>query len=201
MVQEVPLEVLVANYQATGSDADFQPIAARCKRLVQWMARGAHRRWHRHDTTQEDCEALAWSMFYEAVRTYRAGAGTKFTSWACTMIRYGLLREMVQRVRTVARETSLDLERPGDGWAIREAVANPRAEDPVKMAASREWADRAWPLVDRRCTKREAAILRQRFIEGATLDDIGRRHGFSRERARQILAGALDRLRRASEEN
>ncbi|MDD5673415.1 MAG: sigma-70 family RNA polymerase sigma factor [Chitinivibrionales bacterium] len=41
----------------------------------------------------------------------------------------------------------------------------------------------------------ERSVLR-RSVSGLTLEDIGRQHGFTRERARQIYAGAVTKLKR-----
>jgi len=65
---------------------------------------------------------------------------------------------------------------------------------PFDEVDARERALEALRLLDT-LPPREAEILRERFVEGRTLADIGHGFGLSRERVRQIEAAALDRMR------
>ncbi len=79
---------------------------------------------------------------------------------------------------------------------------------PAKEAAvlpsiiSAETADALHRAVARELTKREAEIVRLKFgLDGRfpmTLEEIGARHGVTRERVRQILVKALLKLKRAA---
>ena len=75
-----------------------------------------------------------------------------------------------------------------------EALPDRNGPSPFDHVDAREEALEARRLVET-LTPREAEILRERFVEGRTLADIGDGFGLSRERVRQIEAAALKRLR------
>jgi RNA polymerase primary sigma factor len=99
------------------------------------------------------------------------------------------------------RRQPMSLELPVAGMrdlVVGDGVPDPRAISPLDAVVGARLAERARRLLDE-LTPREAEILRLRFGLGdtgeLTLEEVGQRFSVSRERIRQIEAGALRRLR------
>jgi RNA polymerase primary sigma factor len=114
--------------------------------------------------------------------------------------RMALSPEAIQRVLTVTGEP-LSLEAPaafGDGTRLGDTIPDPQAVDPAAAAVTSGLEE-----VTRRMlgtlTPREAQVLRLRYGVGErsdhTLEEIGMRLAVTKERARQIEAKALRKLR------
>jgi RNA polymerase primary sigma factor len=107
------------------------------------------------------------------------------------------------QVMTAQRCTKqpISLEMPVGGEESRRVgdnLADTQAVSPLDAVVSARLAAQAAGLLDR-LTPREADVLRLRFGLGDapehTLEEVGHRYSVSRERIRQIEAGALRRLR------
>ncbi|MEO3746525.1 sigma-70 family RNA polymerase sigma factor [Plantactinospora sp. B5E13] len=85
-----------------------------------------------------------------------------------------------------------------DGEAELRDLIPDDAPDPAITVATR-WRRRYLDNVLGTLTEREAAVIRQRYglddDHPRTLDEIGRRHGLTRERIRQIESAAMRKLR------
>jgi RNA polymerase primary sigma factor len=98
----------------------------------------------------------------------------------------------------VKEPLSLDAPRGPDSEAsLGESVPDRASVSPNEHAARRERADRLHGLLDGLST-REREMLRMRFgLDGAdecTLEQIGQSFALTRERVRQIVTAALDKL-------
>jgi RNA polymerase primary sigma factor len=86
-----------------------------------------------------------------------------------------------------------------DGATIGDILEDKRTPSPLEGAAHARLADQTLRLLET-LTPREAKVLRMRFGVGEkgehTLEQVGDHFSVTRERARQIEAKALDRLRR-----
>jgi RNA polymerase sigma factor (sigma-70 family) len=103
--------------------------------------------------------------------------------------------------RSSRRTVSLDQPvRDGERHPLNETLSDPSAESPQGSLVRRELADRLRRLLAA-LSARERAVIRLRFglgddSTGATLRQVARRLGISRERVRQIELRAVLKLRR-----
>jgi RNA polymerase sigma factor (sigma-70 family) len=111
----------------------------------------------------------------------------------------GVVQNSVAQVLGMVKEPlSLDAPRGPDSEAsLGESVADRVSISPNEHAARRERADRLHGLLDG-LSAREQQMLRMRFgLDGAdecTLEQIGQSFALTRERVRQIVTAALDKL-------
>ncbi len=110
----------------------------------------------------------------------------------------------VAQVQTALRcmRQPVSLEAPvgaDDGATLGDILEDKRTPSPLEGAAHARLADQTQRLLET-LTPREAKVLRMRFGVGEkgehTLEQVGDHFAVTRERARQIEAKALDRLRR-----
>lgn len=115
----------------------------------------------------------------------------------------GMAPESIDDVIRVSREPlSLDAPRAGDTeGTLGDVIADRHGLAPSEHATARESADHLQTLLAS-LTARERRVLSLRFgLDGGdeqTLEEIGRSLELTRERVRQIVAGALDKLHRAT---
>lgn len=152
----------------------------------------------------------------EAARRFDPSRGATFSTVAMPWIRHALQREAVcsgvvrlpSDVFDASRKASLERSRCIESaWGVRSLDAQPDGLS-QQDADVQDWLGRTRqqgvdPEVEGRIRKavavlheREREAVRLRFWEGQTLDQVGEHLGVCRERARQILAHALERLRR-----
>jgi RNA polymerase sigma factor (sigma-70 family) len=111
----------------------------------------------------------------------------------------GVVPNGVAQVLGMVKEPlSLDAPRgPDSDASLGESVADRGAVSPNEHAARKERADRLHGLLDGLST-REREMIRMRFgLDGAdecTLEQIGQSFALTRERVRQIVTAALDKL-------
>lgn len=111
----------------------------------------------------------------------------------------GVVPNGVAQVLGMVKEPlSLDAPRgPDSDASLGESVADRAAVSPNEHAARKERADRLHGLLDGLST-REREMIRMRFgLDGAdecTLEQIGQSFALTRERVRQIVTAALDKL-------
>lgn len=119
-----------------------------------------------------------------ATRKYDPARG-KFSTYAIWWVRRAVLRVM-------ARWPRADEPRdPND--PIWDQLTAPPAEAALEAAEVRSALEAAL----RRLPPREALVLRRRFLDGLTLDAVGRElGGITREAVRQVQVRALARARR-----
>jgi RNA polymerase sigma factor (sigma-70 family) len=102
----------------------------------------------------------------------------------------------------VSEPVSLEAPRGDDGDVyLYDSLSDPSARDPAEQAHERDIKSKLESLVGV-LTPREARMVRLRFgLDGRderTLDEIGLEFSVTRERVRQLLGRALDKLRGAS---
>lgn len=113
----------------------------------------------------------------------------------------GLEPSAVRHLKNIgARPASMDAPLSGeDGMTFGSLLVDEHADDPLAALTGKDLKSAASELLGS-LKARERAILVRRFgLDGhpaATLEDIGRELGFSRERVRQIHDEALRRMRR-----
>lgn len=68
--------------------------------------------------------------------------------------------------------------------------------DPQQIAMLSQGGDTLWEAVDIVLSPRDASLMRDRFVVGLTLDEIGHKYDISSERVRGIEAKSIQRLGR-----
>lgn len=103
--------------------------------------------------------------------------------------------EELMNHRSSGQPASLDMPiRDGEEMVLGDVIKAPQGdtEDIVLDALHAEQIQR---IMQKILSKREVEILNLRFIEGETLEQLGRIYGITRERVRQIEQHALRKLR------
>lgn len=146
----------------------------------------------------------------EASKEWRADGGASMLTW----IRRPVIGAMAKLVRNAtshgvsrwggkigrgAKVRHVSMDAPFDNAASIDLGANAvnnlhdvigTFEEPRDVFALRQL-----PGALARLRHQERRVIRFRFVDGLTLQEIGERLGFSRERARQIEVAALEKLR------
>lgn len=139
-----------------------------------------------------------------AHQSFDASRGFKFLTYASSWIRHYIKRYCGDHSTTVRvpchkrgkvamHMASLDAEIGEDGFTLADTMGSD--ETTTEDASRREEWERISRLMGG-LSEREQAILRGRFYENKTLDEIGTEHGLTRERIRQVQNQALRRLRK-----
>ena len=169
--------------------------AANVLRLVHVLAHRARRQFPWVDHAER--ESAAGLAVARAVRTYRPDRPAALSTWIFAVGPNTVRRELgrvSRRRRGEILETDLAVGEDGGNPLTRIAVA-PEAD----VDAAGERAEYVAVLVAAAgLTRREEKVLSGRFWEGLTLRSVARRVGVCAERARQIEARALLKLRRAA---
>lgn len=165
--------------------------------LVQWIVHqrqfGQLFRQHRMDI--DDAAQVASMGLWHACERFDASRGIKLSTYAVTCA-FGFLRSALSLQRFGVRrpvEGGRDLTRfelVGDRTNLDRAVGDTAPDDAVRaeqVAAVRA----AVASLPGRLPR-----IMQMHMADATLDQIGAEFGFTRERARQLIVKAKDRLRR-----
>jgi RNA polymerase primary sigma factor len=162
---------------------------------VNWAARRYARSGaQRDDLVQEGCLALL-----QATRQFDPTKRVRFGTYAAWWIR-GQMRHFIRRTRGLVRggeserasvrDVSLDAPVGGDGPAWVDRLEQD-APGPVELLLRQEQAKRVGATLSR-VRKRLGGlgwdVVQDRLMrdEPATLEEVGRRWGVSRERARQV---------------
>lgn len=162
--------------------------------LVRKMAWSYHRLTYGHQDL-EDLEQLALIALWYAIDSYKDDRGMQFGSWAMLVI-----RQTMNDVRVRARR------KKHIPWLLQ-VSASPPDDDLPELELSGPLPS-AESLVDHRrryaplyravseLSEKQRLVIERRFFWDQTLKETGEALGFTRERARQHEAEALQVLRR-----
>lgn len=177
--------------------SDAEALFAENQPLVHWMVHskrfGSLFRQHRMD--QDDAIQVASVGLWHACQRFDPTRGIKLSTYAAQCMRGYLLSTLDLQRFGVRRpvDGGLDLTRfdlVGERSDLDRIVDDEAPADAVRneqVAAVR--------AAITQLPERLGRIIRMR-MHGATLDEIGEEFGFTRERARQLVGKAEDRLRR-----
>lgn len=148
---------------------------------------------------EADIEDIASELtlgFVKLARKWEPGRGASFATYALTFA-WGRAAEVVRRIKRRGLHSvpkgrnpwvcDVYTGDPGDG-AGHFALA---VEEPQPFDAPPDF----WDRVKRLLHKRDYGFVRERFVAGRNMQEIADRHGITRERVRQILARAEQKLR------
>jgi RNA polymerase sigma factor (sigma-70 family) len=168
-------------------------------RLVYKMAKkaygyvvGATGRWYEDcidENVMDDLVGDGMLSLANAVEHFDYARGNRFSTYACTALRQNYTRTVPRQNRealTCVNNQPDWFDAAGDGDS--EAAETLREEQRKAEVAE----------LMKRLNQREQDVIRMRFTEELTLEQIGRQLGVTKERVRQIEARALTKLRAAA---
>lgn len=155
----------------------------------------------------EDLYQSGYLAMVAAVNSYDPAAGGAFSTWLMYHLKNAFADAIGYRTQKGRREplnNYLSLDTPltddADSDDLMDVVADPAGlqwqvalEESVWQTELQEAVGAALSTIP----KQYREILRLRYWENMTLEDIGKRLGLSKERARQTLNQAIRRLRRS----
>lgn len=184
------MKALFARVRAGDRDAKGE-ICTRYAWLVRWWARRCRGLLPREDLLQEGYLGLL-----RAAERYDPDRGAKFSTYAGWWIHQRMARAQVDKPYMVRvpignlrarrnRRRVVSLHAEGhDGHTLGDVLAAP-ADAMLHLETDELLA---------RLPEREALVLRLRYLEGHTLQEVAKVFGRSRERIRQLEKRALERL-------
>lgn len=154
--------------------------------------------------TGDDLYQAGYLAMLEAVDSYRADKGKAFIGWFAYHLKtafteaYGLRTTRQQRdplQRALRLETPLD---DLEGITMGDSIPDPTAEAEITDIAERDREQRLHAALEKAMatlTEAEREVLRARYCQLRTLEEIAAERGISREQVRQTEAKALRTLR------
>ncbi len=148
----------------------------------------------------EDLINQGFIGLYKAAEMYKPDKGAKFLTYATYWITQSIQR-YIQNCGKLSRVLGMcSLDKPiGEEEDMSMYDLIPSPEDMEGDAMDRMEQDQLrtviWPIVDT-LPKDQATVIRERYQERHTLDEIGKKLGTNKERVRHIEADALRYMRR-----
>ncbi len=156
--------------------------------------------------TREDLLQEAFFALLQAVEAFDPETGFSFTSFLKWPVKNTVNRALGIRTKRDREDpifSASSLDAPigeEDGEPLLSFLPDP--EDPIEEADERLFREELREDLERSLAElpdREAEVIRARYFEDQTIEQIGDRVGCSAERARQIEQEALDALRMKEE--
>jgi RNA polymerase primary sigma factor len=115
----------------------------------------------------------------------------------------GISPKKARNVRRAAYQKTISLDRPvggrEDGEALEDFIADEDNPSPLEVAHKGQLKEKINEVFETVLTPRQAMVLNLRFARNGyakhTLEETGKRLGVTRERARQIEAAGIGKLR------
>lgn len=152
--------------------------------------------------TREDLLQEAFFALLQAVEAYDPASGFAFGSflkWPVKNVVNKAIGIRTMKGREDPLSSALDIDAPiseGSDETFNDFTADPN--DPIEAATERLFREKLREDLERSLAElpeREAEVIRARYYEDKTIEQVGDRVGCSAERARQIEQEALDALR------
>lgn len=134
-----------------------------------------------------------------AAQSYRPELGWQFSTFACVCMCRSGWEDFQRASERQPRRPSLSQEFSAASDDTLDVYAIAEADVIADLAESLDLADLLM-RIRRVVGKRDADMIERRYIHGDTLEVMGKRRGCSKERIRQVLAKALEKLRRRAAE-
>lgn len=162
-------------------DAPLQVDISKWHRFaVKW----AHGHPQSGSISHDDLYDIAMSALVRSAQTWRPDGGSKFKSWVTTHIAYEIYE--YNRRRKIRQK---------DTFWQEESLKQKNHEDVNEF----DHEEAVFILENSKLTQREISVLRLRYIENQTLEDIGFQIGRSREMSRLIIMSARKKIQTAKE--
>lgn len=146
---------------------------------------------------REDAFGAGQLGLWRAAQGFDPARGYKFSTYATRVIR-GFILQRLRSERRQARVSCVSLETPlsEDGGTLADVLSDPHAEKPGHAQAEQSSFEALLSLVP----AKHAAVLRTVYWEDSGLPGLGNARRISRQRAHQMHALALEKLRQALQE-
>ena len=156
--------------------------------------------------TLEDLEQECYFIFLNMIQAFDSTKGYKFLSYANLQVKTYLLRNVLHIVKGVDVEplnisNSLDETMKifdGDDITLLDTIEDETAAAEFEKAESKIYTRSLYTVLDELVTnhlnEQQQTVIKQRFFQNKTLEEIGQQLGVSKERARVIEFSALRRL-------
>lgn len=141
------------------------------------------------DATEEIVSEALESLVH-AARAFDPGRGFRFSTYAVWTIRRRFQRPGTVNHRHIRYCQFPMLDEDGEYMCSDALVYDERQEEAERIAEKRESASKLDALLGR-LDARTQAMVRQRYLDGLPLAEIGRRYQISKERVRQIIATGM----------
>jgi RNA polymerase sigma factor (sigma-70 family) len=157
-------------------------------------------RWARNSPQEyDDCVQETYLALLEACRKWSPTGGSNIRTYAIQFVEWRKHRDWISRKRLKRAHVSISLETPvaapdgGEEITLGDMLGTPATqEDGIDENRRRKIVLRAISELP----ERERTVVRRRFFNDETLQEIGEDRGVTRERIRQIEAAAFDMLRK-----
>lgn len=178
------------------------------KGVEAWLWQQANRTSRSFGGDPEEYAQVGRMQALKLARTWREDGGANFLSWIFRAVRTAMQRAAKKAANIVhvpdakfftAGVSQVSMDAPVGDEADGETYGNLFVSEDENVTAAAVTGERAAALRKKLATlpARTREILRLRFFEELTLEEIGERYGVSRERIRQIEAEAMAKLRRS----
>jgi len=178
------------------SQYDIAKLMAEHEQLVYWVARRVMGPWaSEHDL--EDCASEIRLQMLRAAKSYNPGRGIRFVTYSMRLLRlYGRRWRSRHLMRGIKVPDYILLKRVRDFPQTKTVGDDLLNLAPCKGGADGERDENLWVLVRRQVTQREYEVLHARFVESETLRAIALRLRVTTSAVGQIVARAINKLRR-----
>lgn len=196
---------LLAEYIQQGDNDELIPLLWEKVRKLLYMMSDRFYSLHQDSCDNSgveswDIKQASYGAFLKAVKTFKPDSGNKFTAYLKYPFK-NAVRELLG-IRTSKQEplnncSSLDKpieQSDGDTCSMLEIIADNTALDFVEDADRNSEAETVRECVDA-LSEPYRSVIKARYFEGLTLQEVGEKLSVSRERARQQEAKALRILR------
>ena len=141
-----------------------------------------------------EIRSILGDLLMIAAGSYREGRGASFATWYRRTVAMRLPRALVDLGRVDGRSINIEAIVGVDGDVMAHVDAG--APDPPTEAQLMDETRAVRRAMRAVLTDRERAIVSMRFFGGMTYREIAGEYRITRERVRQIIARALNKLRR-----
>lgn len=175
--------------------------------LVKWRARYEMTLWHGYGGVEyDDLINAGYIAMFAAVESYDPSSGCKFSTWlmyylknACAeTIGYRTKREKNDPIN-VAASLNAPLGDDSDDGEFGDVVADPNGEKPIDGFIDSTWNTQLHEALEAALTDLPddmAEIMRAKFWNGASRDEIATAKGVTPEKVRSLEGQAIRTLRK-----